>query len=211
MGNQCIITTQNNFQTNGVGIYLYWFGDITCVTAFLKYCELKGYRSLDVDSAGFARLCQVIGNFFGSGVSLRIDTLDKLDCQSADNGVYIVQGWDIVRREYVDDERSPDSIVEWLIDIDNAQPENERLGDYLSGTDVDLASLELGDTICMLTWEGKSKNVTVLGFGDDITVKGVNVRGIPYGQVYPGELDLSSNLKNYIRSPRVRLLKKGAA
>ena len=102
-------------------------------------------------------------------------------------------------------------IVEWLIDIDNAQPENERLGDYLSGTDVDLASLELGDTICMLTWEGKSKNVTVLGFGDDITVKGVNVRGIPYGQVYPGELDLSSNLKNYIRSPRVRLLKKGAA
>ena len=206
MGNQCVITTRENFQNNGVGLYLHWFGDVTCVTAFLQYCELKGYRPPDIDSSGFARMCQIIGNFFGSTLMLKIDTLDKLDYQNCDAGVYIIHGWSIESHEGVANPSSPDSTLKWLIDIDNSQPENDRLGEYLTGVDVDVGNLKVGDTICMVTWEGKVKKTTILGFGEDIVVKGVNVHGIPYGQVYAGPLDLDKNLKNYIRTPNVRLL-----
>ena len=31
----------------------------------LRYCELKGYRDPSKDDYGWARMCQVLGNFFG--------------------------------------------------------------------------------------------------------------------------------------------------
>lgn len=38
----------------------------------LRYCELKGYRDPATDDYGWARMCQVVGNFFGGTNSLGI-------------------------------------------------------------------------------------------------------------------------------------------
>ncbi len=61
MGNRAVITTPDK----KMGIYLHWNGGRDSVEAFLHYCELHGFRSPDRDPYGWARLCQVIGNFFG--------------------------------------------------------------------------------------------------------------------------------------------------
>ena len=59
MGNRAIIKGHGN----SLGIYLHWNGGRDSVEAFLAYCKLKGYRS--DDSYSWARLAQVIGNYFG--------------------------------------------------------------------------------------------------------------------------------------------------
>ena len=128
MGNRAVITTRENFENNGVGIYLHWNGGRDSVQAFLLYCKIKGYRAPDSDNYGWARLCQVIGNFFGGELSLGIDTVDHLDCDNYDNGVYIIEGWDIVDREYFNGtEQNGYDLYEFLEGINERMPENERV------------------------------------------------------------------------------------
>ena len=132
MGNRAVITTRKNFENNGVGIYLHWNGGRDSIEAFLKYAELKGYRPPDEDCYGWARLCQVIGNFFGGGYSIGIDTVDNLDIDNGDNGTYIIKGWKIVGREYFDgEEQNYHKMKEMLTDIDSKQPLGEQLGNTL--------------------------------------------------------------------------------
>ena len=130
MGNRAVITTRENLKNNGVGIYLHWNGGRDSVEAFLKYAELKGYRPPDEDCYGWARLCQVIGNFFGGGYSIGIDTVDNLDTDNGDNGTYIIKGWKIVDREYFEgEEQDYHKMKDMLIDIDESQPVDEQLGE----------------------------------------------------------------------------------
>jgi hypothetical protein len=132
MGKRAVITTKENFENNGVGIYLHWNGGYDSVNAFLKYCELKGYRSPNEDCYGWARLCQVLGNFFGSTTSIGIDVVNKLDCDNWDNGVYIIEDWKIVDRKYNRyGEQMEYELEEMLMDIDRAMPEGEKLGEEL--------------------------------------------------------------------------------
>lgn len=128
MGNRAVITTRENFENNGVGVYVHWNGGRDSVEAFLKYCEMKGYRNPSHDNYGWARLCQVIGNFFGGGTSVGIDVVNHLDCNNYDNGVYIIDGWKIVGREYFNGtEQDCHSLDDMLIDIDKSMPETERI------------------------------------------------------------------------------------
>ena len=116
----------------GIGIYLHWNGGRDSVEAFLKYCELKGYRSPTSDNYGWARLCQVIGNIFGGSTSIGIDVVNNLDCDNWDNGVYIIEGWEIVDRKYNRyEEQMNYKLEDMLMDIDNSMPEGERLGEQL--------------------------------------------------------------------------------
>ena len=132
MGKRAVITTRKNFENNGVGIYLHWNGGRDSIEAFLKYAELKGYRPPDEDCYGWARLCQVIGNFFGGGYSIGIDTVDNLDTDNGDNGTYIIKGWKIIGREYFDgEEQNYHKMKEMLTDIDSKQPLGEQLGNTL--------------------------------------------------------------------------------
>lgn len=129
MGNRAVITTKENFENNGIGIYLHWNGGYDSVSAFLKYCELKGYRCPEYDNYGWARLCQVIANFFGGSTSIGIDVVNNLDCDNYDNGVYIIENWKIVDRKYNRyGEQMNYKLEDMLIDIDNAMPEKERIG-----------------------------------------------------------------------------------
>ena len=100
MGNRAVITTRENFENNGVGIYIHWNGGRESVDAFLKYCELQGYIPPEQDCYGWASLAKVISNFFGGGESIGIDQVSNLDCDNFDNGVYIIENWKVVDRRY---------------------------------------------------------------------------------------------------------------
>lgn len=128
MGNRAVITTQENFENNGIGIYLHWNGDRDSVEAFLEYCKRKGYRAPNIDNYGWAYLCATIANFFGSGLSIGIDSIDKLDINNHDNGTYIIEGWDIVERKFFYGEEWYEYDIEEMIKkIDESQPERMRL------------------------------------------------------------------------------------
>ena len=133
MGNRAVITNEPNngerWEEN-IGIYLHWNGGRDSVEAFLKYCELRGFRATNRDNYGWARLTQVIANFFGGDTSIGIDQCKNLDCDNYDNGVYFIEDWKIVGREYhKGKEQNHYDLEGMLIAIDNAQPEKDRIGE----------------------------------------------------------------------------------
>ena len=126
MGNRAVITTEDK----KIGVYVHWNGGRDSVEAFLKYCELKGYRKPEEDCYGWARLCQVIGNFFGGELSVGIDTYECLDTNNWDNGVYIIKDWKIIGREYApEEEQEGHEMLSMLKSINKAQPVDEQLTD----------------------------------------------------------------------------------
>lgn len=63
------------------------------------------------------------------GLSIGIDKCSHLNCDNYDNGTYIIDGWDIVDREYFNENDQYNyDLYEMLCDIDDAQPTRERLG-----------------------------------------------------------------------------------
>lgn len=206
MGNRAVITTKENFENNGVGVYLHWNGGYDSVSAFLKYCELKGYRTPDTDNYGWARLCQVIGNFFGGSTSLGIDTVDKLDCDNYDNGVYIIKGWEIVDRKYKRyAEQMNHDMKDMLMAIDNAMPKGEQIGEYIKAKEIPTVELKVGDTVYVKTYDEKYVKHKVMGFGDDKFVNGTNVKGVPYVDLYGDYFNCGNNINNYIRTKTVKV------
>ncbi len=125
MGNRAVITTEKK----DVGVYLHWNGGRDSVRPFLMYCKMKGYRALETDSYGYARLCQVIGNFFGGDTSIGVARFEETDSNNFDNGTYIVKDWKIVDRLHFEGtEQSEYDPLLMLFDIDKEQPEKEQLG-----------------------------------------------------------------------------------
>jgi len=129
MGNRAVITTRKDFDTHGVGVYLHWCGGRDMVEAFLKYMKLRGIRPPEYDCYGWARLCQVIGNYIGGDLSVGIDIIDRLDIDNFDNGTYIIENWEIVGREYFSgEEETGADLKNTLIEIDLCQPKPDQLG-----------------------------------------------------------------------------------
>lgn len=130
MGNRAVITTTTTgeVQENNIGVYLHWNGGADSVSAFLLYCKLKGHRAPDGDCYGWARLCQVIGNYLGGTTSIGIDTCKNLDCDNGDHGTYFIKGWEIVGRQYQRyGEQKIHQLEQLIHDIDRAQPKAERI------------------------------------------------------------------------------------
>lgn len=127
MGNRAVITTEDK----KIGVYLHWNGGRDSVEAFLTYCKIKDFRSPETDSYGWARLCQVIANFFGGdGLCIGIDEFDELDCNNHDNGVYIIKNWEIIGREYAPGiEQKEYNLLEFIKFINSKQPENMQITD----------------------------------------------------------------------------------
>jgi len=129
MGNRAVISTEDK----QIGVYLHWNGGRDSVEAFLTYCKLKGYRPPEQDNYGWARLCQVIGNFFGGIYSLGIDKFEKLDYDNWNNGTYIIKNWEIIDRQYISgddyefEEQQEYDLKDMLIGINESQPEKEQL------------------------------------------------------------------------------------
>ena len=131
MGNRAVITNSKSTDvknSDDIGVYVHWNGGRDSVKAFLKYCELKGYRSPDNDCYGWARLCQVISNYFGGPNSIGIEKCCNLDCDNYDNGTYIIKDWEIVDRQYFDgEEQDIYNLHDMLLAINNCMPEHDRL------------------------------------------------------------------------------------
>lgn len=134
MGNRAVITNKEK----KVGVYLHWNGGRDSVEAFLKYCELRQFRSPDTQNYGWARLCQVIANFMGAdGLSVGIDNYENLANYYLDNGIYIIQDWKIVGREdFEGEEQDTHSLPEMLIAIDECQPANQQIFKGMNEDDV---------------------------------------------------------------------------
>lgn len=100
MGNRAVITTAP-FGLDNVGIYVHWNGGRESIEAFLAVArELDMLRPND-SCYGLARLTQIIGNYFGGGLSLGIGKVRELDYNNGDNGTYLIDGdWEIVGREF---------------------------------------------------------------------------------------------------------------
>ena len=136
MGNRAVIIPKSGLnedrtiKPDTIGVYVHWNGDRESIESFLGYCEAKEYRSPKNDlSYGFARLTAIIANFFDDGLSVGVDVASRLDCDNWDNGVYVIDGWDIVDRLYVDDDEDSGHCSETMMnEIDDRQPMGVRLG-----------------------------------------------------------------------------------
>lgn len=204
MGNRAVITTRHNFNNNGVGVYLHWNGGRDSVESFLKYMKLKRHRTPDKDNYGWARLCQVIGNYLGGTTSIGIDTVNNLDMDNWDNGVYIIDGWDIVGREFFDgEEQNFYNLEEMLVDIDEAQPHKEQLGKkFLSAIEVETSQIKIGNRVYIFDIADRYELHKVCGFGNGL-INGTDVTGVPYIERYGS--DYKSNINNYLLEDTYRI------
>lgn len=131
MGNRAVITTAKGDSKTKIGIYLHWNGGRDSVRAFLRYAKMRQFRSPEADNYGWARLAQIISNYFGKdGLSIGVDIVERLDCDNWDNGTYLIENWEIVGREFfdgVEQDRYP--LDQMLFEIDASQPADQRLGE----------------------------------------------------------------------------------
>lgn len=125
MGNRCVITTPEK----RIGVYMHWNGGRDSVEPILAYCMAKGYRCPEDDEYGWARLCQVIGNFFGGDLSVGIGRYECTDRDNGDNGVYVIKNWHIVKRIFFKGrtEQNCYDFREFLSGINDKMPVNEQL------------------------------------------------------------------------------------
>ena len=217
MGNRAVITSVKK----DLGVYVHWNGGPDSVVAFLDYCSLRGFRPPESDTYGYARLCQVLGNYFGAdGLSVGIEsyTTDKR-MDPGDNGIYVTEGWAIVDHiggyDYskgygqgyghdemlrdIDNIRSRSQHDEMLRDIDKSQPEDQQLGAYLDADVVPVSDLSVGDRVYMRNTRGNMVEHTVVGFGSEGSiVNGDHMDGVPYVDNYGHDGDYSWNINNYL-------------
>lgn len=127
MGNRAVITTRENFENNGIGIYVHWNGGIESIETFLTYCKIIGARKPENDDYGWATLSRVIGNFFGGTTSIGINTVNHLDTDNGDNGTYIIENWQIIDRKFthslkLESGMNTEKMIDNLVYLDECQP-----------------------------------------------------------------------------------------
>lgn len=211
MGNRAVITASKALSvkdSNDLGVYVHWNGGRDSVEGFLEYCKLQGFRSPETDCYGYARLVQVIANFFGAGgLSVGIDKCCNLDCENWDNGVYVIQNWEIVDRKYFDyTEQQEYKLEEMLVEIDECQPKEMQLGkQFLSAPTALVGTLKVGDRVFVQDHRGKYEVHEVVGIGENKVVNGTNVFGIPFIDIYQMGGDYSRNINNYLREDKYRV------
>lgn len=182
MGNRAVITTP----ARKVGLYLHWNGGRDTIEPLLRYCELKGYRPPSVDCYGWARMCQVLGNFFGGTLRFGIDaytTDERMD--PGDNGIYVIEGWRIIDRilPYEGfEEQAEYGFNDVLRAFDKSMPEGERLGEFLDSIEVPTSELAIGDEVWLRYVDGSYNAYPVVGFMNDGTPL---VERCPHGEENP--------------------------
>ena len=209
MGNRAVITTPER----RVGLYLHWNGGRDSVEAFLRYCELQNFRPPSFDEYGWARLCQVIANYFGGTLSVGIDSYtDDNAANPGDNGIYVIDGWNIVDRVGLYDgfeEQYDYPLQEMLLAIDEAQPAHMQLGaDFLNAEVINTSDLLVGDQVFIEGIGGGYELCRVSGFGDGRYCNG-ETEGVPIveryctADGYPGR----DNPNNYLRAASYRAIR----
>lgn len=182
------------------------FIGMVVVILLIKYCELKRYCVPNAAGYGWARLAQVIGNFFGGSVSVGIECIRPGFEYCSDNGFYIIDGWEIVDRKNPPSyEQKVWALSRMLYEIDDSMPKEEQLGhDFLNSKETKTTDINVGDTILFYdSDECKYITCKVEGLGDGV-VNGSDRTGIPYVGIF-GE-NHKNNPNNYIMTETVRKL-----
>ncbi len=205
----------------------------------LKYCKLQGYRTASHDDYGWARMCQVMGNFFGGSTPLGIGpyTTDR-QMDPGDNGIYVIDDWRIsehLRTEYDEDwnavgmrafesaeEHDWHEFEQMLRSLNAAMPEELRLGEFLNSADVPASELEVGDEVWMFdSIRGKWESFPVVGFGQPEFNRIAVEVDAPNGRrevTYPDLTyvakcdhggDFSWNCNNYVHGDTARIKPRG--
>ena len=102
MGNRAVITIKedNTPKEDWRSLYLHWNGGRDSVEPLLHVAKLYGVRCQADPSYAIARLSQIMGNYFGGTYSVGVGTYKQYELFDIDNGVYVVQDWEIVDREF---------------------------------------------------------------------------------------------------------------
>ena len=91
-----------------------------------------------------------------------------------------------------------------LIAIDEKQPKEMQLGEYLTySEEVKREELGIGNKVWIRDYDGFNK-YEVVGFGDGRIVNGLNTLGIPYVNKYENDGTYMDNRNNYIEEEIVR-------
>lgn len=217
MGNRAVITTQDK----NLALYLHWNGGCDTVEPSLKYCELQGCRPPSQNCYGWARMAQVMGNFFGGSTSIGIDRYERLGDQG-DNGVYVIEGWKIVRRfedDYDNDndynaigtreidpsrEQREYDFDEMLHKFDACMPEHLRLGAFLDSVEIPASELRIGDKVWVRGYESGYKLFEVAGFGEGEPGR-EHLAGVPYARRCGHDGDWSGGARSYIDDETCRI------
>lgn len=134
MGNRAVVTTKTaaGFCENAMGLYVHWNGGKDSITAFLKYCEMQGFKSPEVDSKSWQRMQQVILNYNEGLSTVTVDICKNLDCDNMDNGVYMIENWQIVGRKFMNHKEQEEyPLKEMLLSIDEKQPKFMQIHDKI--------------------------------------------------------------------------------
>ncbi len=209
MGNRAVITTPER----KVGLYLHWNGGRDTVAPLLKYCELKGYRPPSADEYGWARLCQVVGNFFGGALSVGIGAYatdedgrpsdERMD--PSDNGIYVIDGWEIVERVGYDyAEQDEHDFDQMLRAFDAHMPEHDRLGEYLDSVEIPTSELRVGDEVWFKEVNDSFASMPVAGFAE-CGVGRHSGKRMPYMKRYDHDGDWTWNPNNFVLTETCRI------
>jgi len=201
MGNKAVITTKDK----RIGLYLHWNGGRDSVEAFLEYCKIKDYRAPSEDCYGWARLAQVVGNFFGGSTSVGIDAYDTLDTDNCDNGVYIIEGWEIIGREFnTGSEQKEYEFIDVLLKINERQPKEEQIDPrYFISKQKDVKDIIVGDKLFEQDFTGKYSLLEIIGLGEDRVINGYRVKNLPYTSKY--SID---NCNSYLLKKNYRVIEQ---
>ncbi len=209
------------------------------IEPLLKYCELQGYRTVSHDDYGWARIGQVMGDFFGGSTPLGIGpyTTDR-QMDPGDNGIYVIDGWRIaehLRTEYDEgwnavgmrafepaEEHDWHEFGQMLRSLDAVMPEELRLGGVLDSVEVPLSDVRLGDEVWLYDGVyGKWESSPVVGFGQPsgnriaVEIDAPNGRkkvvypDPPYAAHYDHDGDFSWNCSNYVHGDTARIKPRG--
>lgn len=182
-------------------------------------CFLTKEQASDLaEHYGWARMAQVVGNFFGGSLSVGIDRYRNLGDQG-DNGVYVIDGWKIVDRyataydvdwnavglRLIDPsaEQREYDFDEMLHAFDEAMPEKLRLGLFLDAQEITVSDVRLGDKVWVSAYESNPELFEVVGFGADDAPRGF--KGVPFVNRYEHDGDYSWNGNNYIDADTCRI------
>lgn len=203
-----------------IGLRLNGNGDRNSVKAFLRYAEYAQLPSINADDKWISPFITMLQNFFrDNNDAIRLETVDPQhlgDKTDYDNGIYVLEDYEIVDRINSPADTSPEHrIHDRLLSIDSTQPLVNQLGDFLFGMDTPITSIKIGDQVFLprlfpsYEYPGRYRIHTVLGFADNDPFNPLTsnkrFKGRPYVDMFNNQ-DNAVNPQSYITTDTVRVL-----
>lgn len=181
MGNRAYIMSKHN---NDVAVYVHWNGGADSIVPLFDFLGRVhpngGFKGDFMDGVAFAQFIQVFSNAFGEATMEQVDGSDKEKlADGIDNGVYVVDGWNIVEKVKGCCESAGHDYDEMLVYINSRQPQHMQLSvDMLSARQAGEDNpMQVGDVVWSVNF-GKAESYPVLWQQEeDRVLNGYNIKG----------------------------------